>query len=373
MRQDRVADYGSVYVFSARPGNRLFFRTRTSIRSRRWTVLSCPQRSARRAACPIGAPIARRRRSRRRRPDGAIYVSAGKQVLRLAGAGYEARSVFAEFDGAAGGLAFHPDGRLLVCVAGRGLGRGRRRRPAVLAQSGRRPKPLQCLTCVAAAADGSIFMTDGSTSARARGLACAISWRRTHLGRLVACGAGLDGAQVPVARPVLSARGCHLRPTARRSGSPKAGTHRISRAAVSGRGIGGAANRSSATCRGYPARLRILRGGAGSWFSVFARAHASGRVRAARGRFPPGDDGDHPARPLDSARARHQRSLPRADAVRLRSRRSGSRSPGRRLVLTALVRIDEGRRSCGEFAQPGLLAAIPWRHRRLRDRAGSGG
>src|ERR1700730_16859795 len=62
--------------------------------------------------------------------DGAIYVSAGKQVLRLAGAGYEARSVFAEFDGAAGGLAFHPDGRLLVCVAGRGLAAGAARRPA---------------------------------------------------------------------------------------------------------------------------------------------------------------------------------------------------------------------------------------------------
>src|SRR6202453_1259696 len=73
------------------------------------------------ALSPIGAPI----------PgaddvaeggDGAIYVSAGKQVLRLAGVGYEARSVFVEFDGAAGGLAFHPDGRLLVCVSGRGLG-----------------------------------------------------------------------------------------------------------------------------------------------------------------------------------------------------------------------------------------------------------
>ena len=40
--------------------------------------------------------------------DGAVYVSAGKQVLRLAGTGYEARSVFAEFDGAAGDLPFIP-------------------------------------------------------------------------------------------------------------------------------------------------------------------------------------------------------------------------------------------------------------------------
>ena len=86
------------------------------------------------ALSPIGAPIPGAD-DIAEGADGAIYISAGKQVLRLAGAGYEARSVFAEFDGAAGGLAFHPDGRLLVCVSGRRC----RPRPAVLAQSGRRP------------------------------------------------------------------------------------------------------------------------------------------------------------------------------------------------------------------------------------------
>ena len=53
--------------------------------------------------------------------DGALFVSGGRQVLRLAGEGYADRTVFADFDGETGGLAFHPDGRLLVCVAGRGL------------------------------------------------------------------------------------------------------------------------------------------------------------------------------------------------------------------------------------------------------------
>src|SRR6516162_2260380 len=54
-------------------------------------------------------------------PDGALFVSAGKCVLRLSGPGFATRTVVAEFDGDAGGLAVHPDGRLLVCVAGRGL------------------------------------------------------------------------------------------------------------------------------------------------------------------------------------------------------------------------------------------------------------
>src|SRR5580704_2255098 len=53
--------------------------------------------------------------------DGAIYASAGKQVLKLSGTGFATREIVACFEGDAGGLALHPDGRLLVCVASRGL------------------------------------------------------------------------------------------------------------------------------------------------------------------------------------------------------------------------------------------------------------
>ena len=144
------------------------------------------------ALSPIGAPIPGAD-DIAEGSDGAIYVSAGKQVLRLAGAGYETRSVFAEFDGAAGGLAFHPDGRLLVCVAGRGL--------AAVDAGGRQSwlnqvedQPLQCLTSVAAAADGSIFMTDGSSRHEREDWVRDLM-EKNHLGRLVACGAGLDGAK----------------------------------------------------------------------------------------------------------------------------------------------------------------------------------
>src|SRR5260370_6704660 len=41
--------------------------------------------------------------------DGALYVSGGRQVLRLAGGGFSERSVFAVFDGHTRGLAPHSD------------------------------------------------------------------------------------------------------------------------------------------------------------------------------------------------------------------------------------------------------------------------
>src|ERR1700761_4083292 len=52
--------------------------------------------------------------------DGRVYVSAGKNLLGLSGEGLANRSLVAEFEGEAGALAPHPDGRGLVCVAGRG-------------------------------------------------------------------------------------------------------------------------------------------------------------------------------------------------------------------------------------------------------------
>ena len=72
----------------------------------------------------------------------------------------KAAACFAEFDGDVGALAFHPDGRLLACTA-RGLAavepNGTKR---VLAEA--EGEPLRCLTAVAAAPDGTIFVADGS-------------------------------------------------------------------------------------------------------------------------------------------------------------------------------------------------------------------
>ena len=107
-------------------------------------------------------------------PDGALYVSGGKQVLRLSGEGYLDRTTFASFEANAGGLAFHPDGRLLVCVSGRGLTAvDRSGKQTWLNQAG--DQPLNCPTSVAAAPDGSIFVSNGSSAKSVRGLV-----RRSH-------------------------------------------------------------------------------------------------------------------------------------------------------------------------------------------------
>ena len=225
---------------------------------RRWTVAIRPNDRLD-ALSPIGASI----------PgaddvveggDGAVYVSAGKQVLRLAGTGYEARSVFAEFDGAAGGLAFHPDGRLLVCVAGRGL--------AAVDPGGRQSwlnqvedQPLHCLTSVAAAPDGSIFMTDGS-SRHPREDWVRDLMEKNHLGRLVACGAGLDGAK-SLLRDLYYPHGVAIAADGKTLWFTESWKHRISRAAISGRGIA-APQTVDRQHAGISDAARTLRGAAGS-------------------------------------------------------------------------------------------------------------
>ena len=95
--------------------------------------------------------------------DGVLYVSSGTHVLRLEGKDYAKRSIHAKFEGKAGGLALHSDGRLLVCISGRGL--------VAIDSIGRQTwltevegQPLRCPTSVTAASDGRIFGPEGDQS-----------------------------------------------------------------------------------------------------------------------------------------------------------------------------------------------------------------
>lgn len=201
--------------------------------------------------------------------DGSLLVSAGRQVLRLSGPSYEARTVVVEFDAAAGGLTVHPDGRLLVCVAGRGL--------AAVDSRGRQTwlnqvedQPLHCLTSVAAAPDGSIFASEGS-ALNAPADWCRDLMQKSRAGRVIACGPGFEAPKV-LLRDLPYPYGLAMSADGRFLWLTESWSHRLCRAAVVGRELG-VVEPVIRNLPGYPARLGRARGG-GYWLSIFAlRTH----------------------------------------------------------------------------------------------------
>lgn len=199
--------------------------------------------------------------------DGSVYVSAGKKVFKLSGNGLSERSLVAEFDGDAGGLAIHPNGRLLVCVAGRGL--------AALDPASRNPRWLESagnrsfagLTSVTSAPDGRIFLVEGSTGCMPDQWRHDLMEKRSN-GRLVVCDGALENPQVllsdlPYPNGVaVSADGKQLWLT-------EAWAHRLSRFALTDDGIGPREVMAS-NLPGYPARLRLDAHG-GFFLGMFAR------------------------------------------------------------------------------------------------------
>jgi strictosidine synthase-like protein len=94
--------------------------------------------------------------------DGSLYVTSDRRVLRLGGPSFAERKVVATLPGPAGAIALDSARRLLVAVGGLGLGRvgdDGRFEVVLEAVDG---VPLRCLTGVAVAADGRVYLTDGS-------------------------------------------------------------------------------------------------------------------------------------------------------------------------------------------------------------------
>jgi sugar lactone lactonase YvrE len=201
-------------------------------------------------------------------PDGAICVSAGRKVWRLSGSHYEDRALHTEFDSDVGGLAFHPDGRLLACTA-RGLAavepNGRTR---FLAEA--EDEPLRCLSAVAAAPDGTIFMSDGSLR-HAADAWCVDLMERNSLGRIIACGPGLDRPRV-LLRDLNYPGGLAVAPDGH-LWFTESFAHRLSRARICGPGDIAAPQIVIRNMPGYPSRLGRAADG-GFWLSLFAvRTH----------------------------------------------------------------------------------------------------
>lgn len=201
--------------------------------------------------------------------DGSLHVSAGRQVLRLSGPGYATRAVIAEFEQEVGGLAFHPDGRLLACVAERGL--------VALEPGGRQrwltqveDQPLRCLTSVVATADGTIFASEGSALNTAADW-CRDLMQKNRAGRVIACGPALDAPRT-LMRGLDYPHGLAVSADGRFLWLTESWSHRVSRAAIDGPALG-PAEVVIRNLPGYPARLGRAAAG-GFWLSLFAlRTH----------------------------------------------------------------------------------------------------
>jgi len=201
-------------------------------------------------------------------PDGAICVSAGKAIWRLSGLGYEERVLLHELDAEAGALAFHPDGRLLVCTSRGLMAIDASGRKSILAQA--EGEPLNCLTAVAAARDGAIFFSDGSTRHPAADW-CVDLMELSARGRILSCGAALDNARV--LRRGLNYPGGLVVAADGYLWFTQSFGHSLSRAHATEQGTIGPTETVIRNMPGYPSRLAPAAGG-GFWLSLFGvRTH----------------------------------------------------------------------------------------------------
>ena len=242
---------------ACQPDRRAYSRRRRCGRGTRRRAL-CFRRQARYCVCPARA-------IGRARPLPSFEANAGGLAI---SSGWPAS-----------GLRFRPWPRCR-----RSLGASR----SWLNQVG--DQPLNCPTSVVAAPDGSIFVTNGS-SANLPEDWCADLMQKNSLGRLDQLRAGARSADGFVARPRLS-------PWAGHCARPKdalvyAELESLAEPRFRCRATAiGPVSTVNGNLPGYPARLakarpqRLLA-------QLLCRAHASRRVRAARGRFPRGDDGNH--------------------------------------------------------------------------------
>jgi hypothetical protein len=199
--------------------------------------------------------------------DGAVYVSAGRQILKLAGERLSARTVVAAFEDDVGGLAIHPDGRLLACVAGRGLAAFDPMKPEPQWLESADGRGLAGLLSVAVAPDGRIFAVEGSTGRRPDQWRHDLMEKRSN-GRLIQCGTALDNARV-LLRDLSYPYGIAVSPDGSHLWLTESWAHRLSRFALTGDGI---APREivAGNLPGYPARIHCDAQG-GYFLGLFAR------------------------------------------------------------------------------------------------------
>lgn len=188
--------------------------------------------------------------------DGELYAACGPAILRVGADG--ALVEVARFDRDVTALAAFDDGRLAAAIGdavvldARKPGRG-----AIDNADG---QPFKAINALAAAPDGSLLMTDGSTTRPYAQWAFDLM-EKGRTGRVLSCASGSDRA-VTLASGFQYAFGVLAHP---RGGAlvSESWRHQIRR-------VGGAAKSVAyANVTGYPARMTRAAGG-GLWLAVFA-------------------------------------------------------------------------------------------------------
>jgi sugar lactone lactonase YvrE len=117
---------------------------------------------------------------------GYFYISSKNQVWRFRAGNEEDLTVFAEFDGPAGGMNFCPDGRLMVCLAGRGVAFVDEYGALAGAVDIAEELPIRCALSAVAGPDGAVYIAEGTIYHE------PIDWYvdlmgRRQAGRLIRC------------------------------------------------------------------------------------------------------------------------------------------------------------------------------------------
>ncbi|MCF8082589.1 MAG: SMP-30/gluconolactonase/LRE family protein [Deltaproteobacteria bacterium] len=93
---------------------------------------------------------------------GYFYISSKNQVFRFRAGNEEDFTVFAEFDGPAGGLNFCLDGKLMVCVAGKGVAFVGDDGALVGTVDMADALPIRCALSAVTGPDGAVYIAEGT-------------------------------------------------------------------------------------------------------------------------------------------------------------------------------------------------------------------